>query len=89
MAHSTLALHHTLDFHNALGACLDRYVEQVSRIYERSTLPLCSYEYPESSVGACDGQPCCEKGTVHDLASDQPYCSLHFLRVNLGEVSRG
>lgn len=81
MASSRLAAHHSEDFHIVLNACLERYVQDVCRIYERAILPACAYEFPESTPGACDGQPCSEKGTVHDLTTDQAYCAKHFRAV--------
>ena len=81
MAHETLALHHSPDFHTVLDKCLQGLVEDVSRLVERHSLPACSYEYPESSAGACDGQPCAEKATVSELSGDHAYCAKHFRAV--------
>ncbi|HUD64694.1 MAG TPA: hypothetical protein VMQ17_08955 [Candidatus Sulfotelmatobacter sp.] len=90
MAQKTLAASSTEDFHIHLAACLDRFVERVSRTYERSILPLCAYEYPESHWGACDGQPCSEKGTVHCLEADLPFCTKHYALVAKAlEAERG
>jgi hypothetical protein len=85
MAHPTVAVLHAPNFHSIFSsAALDRYTSDVGRMIERAPLPPCSYEYPEYRRGACDGEPYSDKGTVHDLASDQEYCAKHFR-----EVSRG
>jgi len=84
MAHQSLAAHHSLDFHIVLQAHLNRYIEDVYRLYEQHVLlSPCAYEYPESTPGACDGQPCGSKATVHELGSGQDFCAKHF-----GEVTR-
>jgi hypothetical protein len=72
------------DFHSVSDALFLRFVEDVSRTYERSLLGYCAFEYPESFPGACDGQPCCEKGTVHDLAGERELCAKHFAEVGRG-----
>jgi sulfatase maturation enzyme AslB (radical SAM superfamily) len=84
VAQQTLTVLTPQDFHITLGAILDRYVESVNRIFERHLLSDCAYDYPESHPGACDAQPCCEKGIVHDLTIGQDFCAKHFR-----EVSRG
>ena len=91
MAQSTLAAHHSPNFHSVLTESIRQFRERVCVIVDRAMEPelaheFCSYEYPESSIGACDGFPCGDLSTVHDLESDQPLCTLHFLRVNLGRA---
>jgi hypothetical protein len=83
VAEPTLAVISPQDFHTTLGGILDRYVEQVSPIVDQVPLGICSYEYPETSCGACDGEPCCDPATVHDLDSDLGYCTKHFRYVSL------
>lgn len=75
MAQQTLARPDTL------SAALSLFIE---RILDRPVLGTCDYQSPETSWGACDGQPCFESATVHDLNSDLGYCAKHFR-----EVSRG
>jgi hypothetical protein len=78
------------DFPQVSAAMFTRFTEQVSRTYERAILPDCAYEYPESSFGACDGQPCCEKGTVHHLEADLAFCPKHYALVAKAlEAERG
>ena len=81
MAQPSLAAHHSPDFHTVLDACLQRYVQQVCRVVEKYNLPGCAYEYPESTPGACDSQPCSEKGTVSELSGDHAFCAKHFREV--------
>jgi hypothetical protein len=125
MAHETLALHHSSDFHitltpvertcnmvdqammppaevriqslvHSIDLQLARVenlkawasVEQIrallAPIYTEN-LPTCSWETSETSYGACDGGiPCSDRGTIHDLASDMPYCCKHFVEVLRG-----
>lgn len=76
MAHQTLARPES-----DLSAVLSLFIE---RILAKPVLGTCDYQTPETSWGACDGQPCLESATVHDLATDREYCVGHFR-----EVSRG
>jgi hypothetical protein len=48
----------------------------------------CSYEYPESSGGACDGFPCSEKATTFDWMEGLPYCAKHWREMNLDRMTR-
>jgi hypothetical protein len=90
VATKTVPLVSRPDFPQTSAAMFTRFTETVSRIYERSILPLCSYEYPESHWGAADGQPCCEKGTVHCLEADLPFCTKHYVLVAKAlEAERG
>jgi hypothetical protein len=48
------------------------------------TSSVCCYEYPETTWGACDGQPCRRVAVVHDVATEMDYCALHYREVPNG-----
>jgi hypothetical protein len=72
MASRTLPAFPLSEFPQVFTALLDHEIREIERIVasvrERAALPLCSYQSPESSYGACDGGfPCQEPGVVHHL----------------------
>jgi len=84
VAHPILVASPSKDFHTVYDAIFVRFVAEVSRFYEERSLDFCAFEYPESFPGACDGQPCCAKGTVHDIAGERELCAKHFAELNRG-----
>ena len=82
MALQTLPVLSHPDFPQVFSASLDRFTADVNRIFERSLLPDCSFEFPESHAGACDGMPCCEKATVSEISGDHSFCEKHFRDVS-------
>lgn len=58
----------------------EREIARVDRILAvAENLSACSYESPESSLGACDGgHPCYELGTVTEISSGLVFCAGHF-----------
>jgi len=59
---------------------VERIGRRINQVVGPSLLTACSYEFPESSYGACDGVPCGAVATV----TEREYCLAHFR-----EVSRG
>jgi hypothetical protein len=86
MAQPSLAAHHSSDFHTVLTESIRQFREQVCAVVDRAMEPeladtFCSYEYPESFAGQCDGQPCSELATVSELSGDHAFCAKHFREV--------
>ena len=84
MAHSILSVVSSPDFPQLLRSAIDRAVTRTLERIAESNLSCCSYESPESRVGACDGLPCVQKATVHHLQAEQEYCLRHFEEVRRG-----
>lgn len=85
MAQTNLPVLSHAGFPQLLHLLIGAEIERVERILAQAELSPCCYESPESSRGACDGgEPCREKATVHDLASDEEYCLSHFREVERG-----
>jgi hypothetical protein len=81
MAHSTLPSLTHPSFPQVLNAALNVEVLRIAA-QVRPQLSICCYQSPETSWGACDGQPCHRLAVIHDVASDLDYCFEHYQRVN-------
>ena len=75
------AQHHTIlthpDFPQVLAKAIALEVSRVSKIVE-SHLSICCYVSPESKWGAGDAVECRQIAVVHDIATEQEFCSAHY-----------
>ena len=83
MAHTTLAVLSSPNFPQTFIQSIDAQIRRVTEIYDEY-FPVCVWESPETSRGACDGgYPCGAKAKVTDLVYG-PMCVKHFEAVNRG-----
>jgi hypothetical protein len=85
MAAQHLNVFSSPNFPQILMDAIDRAVSRVIAVSDQAHLACCSYESPESRIGACDGMPCIQKATVYHLESGRELCLTHFRK----EARRG
>jgi hypothetical protein len=73
-----------ITFTSSIDRLVARFVKVTETAIANADLHICSYESPESSIGACDGGrfSCSAKATIHDLETEQDFCAKHFAQVS-------